>query len=74
MRVKKSIYCTNESAVLVSDYMSGKMENVPSISTSCLVNPRCITRMQNGCSICSYCFAADGLSYKKGLRENYVSK
>lgn len=72
MRVKKSKYCVNESAVLVSDYMSGKMENIPSISTSCLVNPRCLKRMANGCSICHECFAADGLSYKKGLRENYV--
>ena len=72
MRLKKSIYCVNDSYVIVSDYMSGKMEGMPAISTSCLCNPRCLKRLEEGVGICKACFAADGLAYKKGLRENCV--
>ena len=55
--LKKSKYCVNESPVHVSDSMSGKMSGIPSISTSCLVNPICLARMKNGDSVCSKCFA-----------------
>lgn len=54
----KSKYAANVSPIHVSDYMSGKMSGIPSISTSCLVNPICIKRMQNGESVCAHCFAA----------------
>lgn len=54
----KSKFTANHSPVHVSDYMSGKMEGIPSISTSCLVNPICIKRMQDGESVCYHCFAA----------------
>ena len=54
----KSKYAANVSPIHVSDYMSGKMEGIPSISTSCLVNPICIKRMQDGESVCAHCFAA----------------
>jgi len=53
----KSKYCVNISPVAVSDYMSGKMENIASISTSCERNPICIARMKAGDSVCSKCFA-----------------
>lgn len=53
----KSNYCRNASPVWVSDDMSGKMQGIPSISTSCLVNPFCIARMKNGESVCAHCFA-----------------
>lgn len=60
--MKKSRYASNLSPVHVSDYMSGKMSGIPAISTSCLVNPICIKRMQDGESVCRHCFAAATLS------------
>lgn len=54
----KSKFAANPSPIHVSDYMSGKMSGIPSISTSCLVNPICIKRMQDGESVCCHCFAA----------------
>lgn len=53
----RSKYTMNDSPVAISDYMGGKMENVPSISTSCEENPICIARMKAGDSICAHCFA-----------------
>ena len=54
---RKSKFCINRSPVHVSDSMSGKMTDVPSVSSSCLVNPICIKRMQDGDSVCAHCFA-----------------
>lgn len=54
----KSKFTGNLSPIHVSDYMSGKMSGIPSISTSCLVNPICQARMENGESVCAHCFAA----------------
>lgn len=56
--MKKSKYAINKSPLHVSDDMSGKMSGIPSISTSCLVNPICIARMKDGESICAHCFAS----------------
>ena len=47
-KLRKSKYASNFSPVCVSDSMSGKMENIPSISSSCLANPICLQRMQDG--------------------------
>lgn len=66
----KSIYCSNESIVIVSDYMSGKMEGIPSISTSCRCNPFCQARQKSGKNVCSKCFSEEGLRYKPSLRNN----
>lgn len=55
--LKKSKYAINESPLHVSDDMSGKMSGIPSVSTSCLVNPICKARMKQGDSICAHCFA-----------------
>lgn len=54
---RKSKYATNISPVYVSDNMSGKMEGIPAISTSCKCNERCLARMKNPNLICHYCFA-----------------
>lgn len=43
---------------------SGKMENIESISTSCLCNDRCKKRMENKNFICSECYAAAQLEYR----------
>lgn len=53
----RSKYTMNDSPVAISDYMGGKMENIPSISTSCEENPICIARMKAGDSVCAHCFA-----------------
>ncbi len=53
----KSNFAVNASPIWVSDDMSGKMSGIPSISTSCLVNPYCKARMKNGEMVCAHCFA-----------------
>lgn len=53
----KSKFCELPSPVSISDYMTGKMYGIPSISTSCLRNDLCLARMKNGASVCSHCFA-----------------
>ena len=60
--LQKSNYAANESPIHVFDSMSGKMSNIPSISTSCLANPICLKRMMDGDSICAHCFAQATLS------------
>ena len=73
--LKKSKYCVNASPVHVSDSMSGKMAGIPSISTSCLVNPICKARMKDGNSICAHCFAEATLTRYKAagvaMENNY---
>ena len=60
--MKKSKFAVNASPVHVSDSMSGKMAGIPSISTSCLLNPICQKRMQDKTSICAHCFASATLT------------
>lgn len=73
--LKKSKYCINSSPIHISDSMSGKMSGIPSISTSCLCNPICLKRMQDGDSICSHCFAQATLNRytnaSKAMESNY---
>ena len=66
----KSKFTVNESPVHISDYMSGKMAGLPSISTSCLDNPICQARMKDGNSICAHCFAAATLNQYKTCGEH----
>ena len=70
VELKKSKFASNYSPIRVSDNMTGKMEGIPSISTSCLVNPICIKRMQSGESVCHYCFAQATLSRYKAAGKN----
>lgn len=65
--MKKSRFCCNPSPVHVSDNMSGKMEGIPSISTSCLRNPFCLARMKKGDSVCSHCFAKATINHYSAL-------
>ncbi len=48
---------------------TGKMETIPSISTSCLCNKRCAARRENSNLICFHCYAAAHTGFKKTLRE-----
>lgn len=68
--LRKSIFTTNTSPVHISDQMGGKMEGVPSISTSCLVNPYCLARMKRGDAVCKACFAERILHGRKGNTMN----
>lgn len=65
----------NKSPIHVSDNMSGKMDGIPSISTSCVCNPICIARMKNGNSICAKCFAVGTIKHYgalgKALESNF---
>ena len=67
--LKKSKFAKRKtkSPVHVSDGMSGKMDGIPSISTSCLCNPICKARMRNGNSICSKCFAVGTINHYTNL-------
>ena len=71
----RSKYTINDSPVYVSDYMTGKMAGVPSISTSVLYNPICESRRKCGDSICAHCFAAATLNQYKAAgahaKENF---
>ena len=71
--MRKSKYASNFSPVCVSDNMSGKMENIPSVSTSCLANPICLKRMQDGDSICAHCFAETTLKRYSDCGKNMLS-
>ena len=71
---RKSAYTKNYSAVLVSDGMSGKMENIPSISTSCRKNTYCVERCNSNDDncICTHCFAVKTLSGYSGANLDKV--
>lgn len=46
---------------------TGKMSGLHSLSTSVVMNPNCVKRMQNGDSICSKCFANSMLKQYSSL-------
>lgn len=48
---------------------SGKMEGIPSISTSCILNARCQKRVTCNKSVCNNCFAHSYMKFRKELRE-----
>lgn len=64
---------TNIEKLVFIDYSisthSGKMEKIPSISTSSLENTYCNARCKNNESICSKCYARRLLKMRKSLRE-----
>lgn len=47
----------------------GKMEGINSIGTSCVNNPWCIQRRENGESVCSKCYAETYMKMRKSLKE-----
>ena len=69
----KSKYCVNASPIWVSDDMSGKMDGIPSVSTSCLVNPYCQARMKNGEMVCAHCFAETQQERYSASREHSIA-
>ena len=47
----------------------GKMDGIPSISTSCILNVRCQKRVNCDKSVCHNCFAHSYMKFRKELRE-----
>ena len=47
----------------------GKMDGIPSISTSCILNDRCQKRVSCDASVCHNCFAHSYMKFRKELRE-----
>ena len=68
--VFNSRFIIGMSAIHISDCMSGKMQDVPSISTSCLNNPLCKARLEKGIGICAHCFAQSTLARYKAAKRN----
>lgn len=70
--VYASRFCSNKSAIIVSDNMTGKMYDFPSISTNCLCNPFCLARIEKASpdSICSHCFAEATVNHYSDLNDN----
>lgn len=68
--MRKSKFCMNYSPVIVSDYMSGKMEGIPSISSSVLLNARCQARRKIAGAICEHCFADALLNARSNVAAN----
>lgn len=71
--MRRSRFAFNYSPVIVSDNMSGKMQGIPSISTSVLDNPICQKRRQQKDSICAGCFAANTAARYSSLAKNLSS-
>ena len=46
----------------------GKMKGIHSIGTSCVNNPWCIKRRENGDSVCSHCYAETYMKMRKSLK------
>lgn len=48
----------------------GKLLGINSIGTSCHGNPHCQKRRENGCSVCSHCYADTYMKMRKSLKEH----
>ena len=68
--MRKSKFCMNYSPMIISDYMSGKMEGIPSISSSVLLNERCQARQKIAGSVCEHCFAEAVLNCRSNVAAN----
>lgn len=67
-KLKKSKHAINYSPIHISDYMSGKMENIVAISTPCTCNELCKKYMKDPNKICASCYANAILEMRKGGR------
>lgn len=60
------------TGVTLNKYMTGKMEGVKCLSSSCLCNPFCAARRNNPEMVCSACFAAGTVGRYKALNQNMM--
>lgn len=58
------------TGIMFSHSMTGKMLNILSLSTNCLMNPVCMARIEAGIGICAECFAASLNANYDGTFEN----
>lgn len=56
-KMRKSAYTINDSIIHISDHMTGKMDHIPCISTTCKCNSYCLERMKHEDLVCFHCFA-----------------
>ena len=56
-------------ALWMTDH-SGKMKGINSIGTSCVNNPHCMKRRENGDSVCSHCYAETYMKMRKSLQNH----
>ena len=54
---------------LHQNILTGKMEGIGSISTSCLCNPICNERMKDEDSVCRHCYSVKHQSFKRNLKD-----
>ena len=59
-------------ALWMTDH-SGNMKGINSTGTSCVNNPYCIKRRENGESICSHCYAVTYMKMRKSLKEHLAA-
>lgn len=62
-KILRSAFCDNHT---------GKMHGIWSISTSCFMNTRCLSRMLNGAAICAHCFSASMNGQYDALRMKLI--
>lgn len=58
------------TGIRFSHDMTGKMEDVLSLSTCCLVNPICRKRIEKKIGICAFCFSEALMLARQGVCEN----
>ena len=67
--VWKAEYSARPSVIWIT-HLTGKLELVPGITTSCKLNRYCVERMQRGGCICESCFADKTLDRYDGAEEH----
>lgn len=60
------------TGIKLNKYMTGKMEGINCLSTSCLCNPYCAARRNNSDMVCSACFAAGTVARYSSLNQNMM--
>lgn len=60
------------TGIKFNKYMTGKMEGVTCLSSSCLCNPYCAARRDNPDMVCAHCFAAGTVSRYAALNQNMM--
>jgi hypothetical protein len=72
MYERKVNFMAMNGALWMTDH-SGKMKGINSIGTSCVNNPYCIKRRENGESVCSHCYAATYMKMRKSLQDHLAN-
>lgn len=60
------------TGIKLNKYMTGKMDGIRCLSTSCLCNPFCEARRNNPDMVCAHCFAAGTVGRYSSLNQNMM--